>query len=554
MAASGKVAQPMVETSPMRNPWKVATQTPPACSLASVMDEEFAKNLQREEEVGKPTKTVAAGAEMSSSALTDLEYALTLEGNGDDAATESDLLLAQMLQLQFDKEHDALLDVEERKQNANSKVGISYANYRTVHPAIRRDEVDEFSFDVDNDSDDDDWELYVDKDVSSPKKVQTTRDKNGVLITKHDAAVCGRKNASKVMEKFPPGFNSGDDVGMDMKLPNSVFNTLKQHSQTAERKTHRVHEKKEHSTAVMAMDPNTRLLLFKLVNSGLLESVNGTISTGKEAVVLHANGGSHQTLLVPRECALKVFKTTLNEFRTRRRYLPDALSRMNPRKIISMWADKERFNLHQMRKAGIRCPEVILLKKHILVLSFIGDHQKAAPKLKDAELSSDDLLLAYEQCTEMMERMYKRCQLVHADLSEYNMLWFNHEVWFIDVSQSVKPFHPEGLKFLLRDCTNVSNFFTQRGVPNVSTPRELFNRITDLHLQDGSEQEFLAQIEVITEAEEYKSLVPNEKNFAFDYFFERSVADNAEQKDKERRKSEGNEETDEGKEKEETSS
>ena len=55
------------------------------------------------------------------SALTDLEYALTLEGNGDDAATESDLLLAQMLQLQFDKEHDALLDVEERKQNANSK-------------------------------------------------------------------------------------------------------------------------------------------------------------------------------------------------------------------------------------------------------------------------------------------------------------------------------------------------------------------------------------------------------------------------------------------------
>ena len=39
------------------------------------------------------------------------------------------------------------------------------------------------------------------------------------------------------------------------------------------------------------MDPNTRLLLYKLVNNGLLESVNGTISTGKEAVVLHANGG-----------------------------------------------------------------------------------------------------------------------------------------------------------------------------------------------------------------------------------------------------------------------
>ncbi len=201
MAASGKVVPPMVETSPMRNPWKVCAQTPPACSLASVMDEEFAKKLQSEEEGGK-SKTVDAGAEMGPSSMTDLEYALSLEGTGDNAGTESDLLLAQMLQLQFDKEHDALLDVEERKQNANSKVGISYANFRTVHPAIRRDEVDEFAFDIDNDSDDDDddWD-YTDKEVSTPKKVQTTKDKNGVLVTKHDAVICGRKNASKVMEK-----------------------------------------------------------------------------------------------------------------------------------------------------------------------------------------------------------------------------------------------------------------------------------------------------------------------------------------------------------------
>ena len=70
---------------------------------------------------------------------------------------------------------------------------------------------------------------------------------------------------------------------------------------------------------------------------------------------------------------------------------------------------------------------------------------------------NSDQIFTFIFCLQMMERMYKRCQLVHADLSEYNMLWFNHEVWFIDVSQSVKPFHPEGLKFLLRDCTNVSN-------------------------------------------------------------------------------------------------
>ncbi|XP_022104552.1 serine/threonine-protein kinase RIO3-like [Acanthaster planci] len=537
MSSTGKVVTPVPCVSPAPNPWKVAAPTRPACSLASVMDEEFAKKLQKDEEA-LTTKLDPGGQLQAQGPLTDYEYALSLDTSGGNAGTDSDLLLAQMLQLQFDQEHDAVLAVEEKKKNANSKVSISYANFRAVHPAIGKDENPAIYADSDSDDDDDDiWE-YTEKGVSSPKKTPTTKDKNGTMTTKHDAVICGRKNASKVMEKFPPGFNSGDDVGMDMKLPNNVFNTLKQHSQTAERKTHRVHEKKEHSTAVMAMDPNTRLLLYKLVNNGILESVNGTISTGKEAVVLHANGGQHQRLLVPRECALKVFKTTLNEFRTRRRYLPDALSRMNPRKIIGMWADKERMNLNMMRKAGIRCPEVILLKKHLLVMSFIGEHQRAAPKLKDAQLSPEDMQLAYDQCTEMMEKMYKQCQLVHADLSEYNMMWFNREVWFIDVSQSVKPFHPEGLKFLLRDCTNVSNFFTHRGVPNVATPRELFNRITDLNLQDGSEQEFIAQIEVITEAEEFKALAPKEKNFAFDYFFEQTTAERSE---RERKESEGKE-------------
>ena len=60
------------------------------------------------------------------SSVSDYELALALEGQGgcgapETAETESDLLLAQMLQLQFDREHDAMLEAEERKKNANSK-------------------------------------------------------------------------------------------------------------------------------------------------------------------------------------------------------------------------------------------------------------------------------------------------------------------------------------------------------------------------------------------------------------------------------------------------
>ncbi len=40
-----------------------------------------------------------------------------------------------------------------------------------------------------------------------------------------------------------------------------------------------------------AVDEKTRLMLYKLVNSGLLESVGGIVSSGKEAVVMHGIGG-----------------------------------------------------------------------------------------------------------------------------------------------------------------------------------------------------------------------------------------------------------------------
>lgn len=50
-----------------------------------------------------------------------------------------------------------------------------------------------------------------------------------------------------------------------------------------------------------------------------------------------------------------------------------------------------------MKKAEIPCPEVVLLKKHILVMSFIGKNHVPAPKLKDAMLNSEDLKNAYYQ-------------------------------------------------------------------------------------------------------------------------------------------------------------
>lgn len=100
-------------------------------------------------------------------------------------------------------------------------------------------------------------------------------------------------------------------------------------------------------------------------------------------------------------------------------------------------------------------------------MSFIGEDSRPAPKLKEAILTDAELIMAYEEVVDIMVKMYKDARLVHADLSEYNILWFDQRCWIIDMAQSVEPCHPSALEFLLRDCANISNFFSKKGVSGV---------------------------------------------------------------------------------------
>ena len=98
---------------------------------------------------------------------------------------------------------------------------------------------------------------------------------------------------------------------------------------------------------------------------------------------------------------------------------------------------------------------------------------------------------------QMMQDMYQKCKLIHADLSEYNMLWHDSKLWFIDVSQSVEPTHPHALEFLYRDCSNVVQFFNKCAVPNVSPAYQLFLKVTQLDIVPNLEQDFLSQVTAV---------------------------------------------------------
>ena len=100
-----------------------------------------------------------------------------------------------------------------------------------------------------------------------------------------------------------------------------------------------------------------------------------------------------------------------------------------------------------------------------LPLSFIEMTVRASPRLKDAPpLSFDAYTSLYTSLLLTVRKMYQECKLVHADLSEYNILYHVEKLWIIDVSQSVEHDHPSAFEFLRLDLKNISAWFEQRGV------------------------------------------------------------------------------------------
>ncbi|KAI3460538.1 hypothetical protein Pfo_017201 [Paulownia fortunei] len=268
-------------------------------------------------------------------------------------------------------------------------------------------------------------------------------------------------------------------------------------------------EKADRATVEQAIDPRTRMVLFKMLNRGVFNDINGCISTGKEANVYHATKSDDQ------ELAIKVYKTSVLVFKDRDRYVQGdyrfryGYCKHNPRKMVKTWAEKEMRNLMRLRAAGIRCPAPLLLRLHVLVMEFIGKAGWAAPRLKDADLSGDKLREGYVEIIMAMRTLYQKCKLVHGDLSEYNILYFEGHLYIIDVSQAVDLDHPHALDFLREDCIHVSDFFKKHGVA-VMTIRELFDFIVDPTIDDDSvdsyleeaQQKILARGDVISAEEE----------------------------------------------------
>ncbi len=208
-------------------------------------------------------------------------------------------------------------------------------------------------------------------------------------------------------------------------------------------------------------DKRTLHELYDLMKKGSLETLEYPISTGKEAKVFMGEEKDGSPV------AVKIMRINTAVFKKYRKYIEgDYRFEDVPKgvKMIYSWTKKEFSNLKLMHEEGIRVPEPVSFSKNILIMEYLDHRDHPAPMLKDVDIDKEDMEYVCDLVLGYMDTLYNELEMIHGDLSEFNVLIADTYPYLIDVSQSVFLDHPRALELLERDVGNMVRYFKSNGV------------------------------------------------------------------------------------------
>ena len=123
------------------------------------------------------------------------------------------------------------------------------------------------------------------------------------------------------------------------------------------------------------------------------------------------------------------------------------------------WVKREFFMLQALFQKGACIPRPILQIDDALFMEFLGNEDEIAPRLSDIKLTPAEAQKIFDSIIENI-KILSDAGVVHANLSEYNILYWNSKAYIIDFPQSIDVRNQECSKeFLERDLRNIINFF-----------------------------------------------------------------------------------------------
>jgi RIO kinase 1 len=228
-------------------------------------------------------------------------------------------------------------------------------------------------------------------------------------------------------------------------------------------------DKESRKTYTEVFNESTLGTIYRLFQRKVLLTVEHAISTGKEANVFLGMTAADEPV------AVKIFRESTATFRKVRPYI-EGDPRFhnvprNKRQLVPIWTKKEFKNLMRMEHAGVRVPKTLGIDRNVLVMEYIGDDTMPAPLLRSwwhdhrHEDGAQELLQGiFDDLCIQMRLIHQEAGLVHADLSEFNILIHEGLPYIIDVGQAVVLSHPMSREFLDRDLRNIAAYFQKMGI------------------------------------------------------------------------------------------
>jgi RIO kinase 1 len=207
--------------------------------------------------------------------------------------------------------------------------------------------------------------------------------------------------------------------------------------------------------------------LEHLLAEGVISEVLGRLKSGKEADVFVVRfGGKVVAAKVYKDRAQRSFKnnSAYKEGRSvrssRSQRAIDKKSSFGQAAAEEAWKSSEADALYKLHAAGVRVPSPVVFLDGVLLMELVLDaNGEAAPRLMDTDLTIDDANAAYKDMLGQLVRILA-CDLIHGDLSPYNVLWGAAGPTIIDFPQTLSASHNSNSEmFFLRDARNILGYF-----------------------------------------------------------------------------------------------
>lgn len=131
---------------------------------------------------------------------------------------------------------------------------------------------------------------------------------------------------------------------------------------------------------------------------------------------------------------------------------------------FGMWIHHEFETLTTLSHAGADVPRPLAHTDNVLLMEYFGDWEQAAPSLGGSALTPSQALAVFDHLMDNIE-LWLQLNIVHGDLSPYNVLYWQGEAKIIDFPQAVDPrTNWNAFTLLERDIENICRHMERYGL------------------------------------------------------------------------------------------